>query len=403
MIGLETLRIAVGGILANKLRSGLTILGLMIGVASVIVLIAVGNGSSKSVSAAIEGLGSNVLLVISGTSPNSTSTAPPETKPLTIADAHALEHNVLGPDIKGAAPTVSATATIVNGNTSYQPSSLVGTTTAYQSAQDYKLADGSFFTAAEVTRRERVIVLGSTVVQNLGASVGQTVQVGGVNFQVVGILASRGSNGTTNQDDVALAPITAVQDTLSGYGDVNSITVQATSRAKLDDASAEVTAILNQRHKLANGGASDFQVINQGSLLAASASTSSVFTTLLAEVAAISLLVGGIGVMNIMLVSVTERTREIGIRMAIGAQAGDIMTQFLVEALVLAMIGGLAGAIAGVAAIELLGGTLGWPMKLDPLALGVAVATSALTGIAFGFFPARRAAGLDPIVALRHE
>ncbi|MCW2954892.1 MAG: FtsX-like permease family protein [Conexibacter sp.] len=401
MIGLETLRIAVGGILANKLRSGLTILGLMIGVASVIVLIAVGNGSSKSVSTAIESLGSNVLLVISGTSPNSTSAAPPETKPLTIADAHALEHNVLGPDIKGAAPTVSATATIVNGNTSYQPSSLVGTTTAYQSAQDYKLADGSFFTAAEVTRRERVIVLGSTVVQNLGASVGQTVQVGGVNFQVVGILASRGSNGTTNQDDVALAPITAVQDTLSGYGDVNSITVQATSRAKLDDASAEVTAILNQRHKLANGGASDFQVINQGSLLAASASTSSVFTTLLAEVAAISLLVGGIGVMNIMLVSVTERTREIGIRKAIGARRSDVLAQFLFEAVLVSMLGGVFGVVLGIVGSQFK--IAGVQPLIATYSIFLAFGAALATGLFFGTYPASRAARLRPIEALRFE
>jgi putative ABC transport system permease protein len=401
MIGLETLRIAVGGILANKLRSGLTILGLMIGVASVIVLIAVGNGSSKSVAASIESLGSNVLLVISGTSANSTSTAPPETKPLTTADADALEHNVLGPDIEGAAPTVSTTATIVNGNTSYQPSSLLGTTPAYRSAQDYELADGSFFTAAEVTRRERVIVLGSTVVQSLGASVGQTVQVGGVNFQVVGILASRGSNGTTNQDDVALAPITAVQDTLSGYGDVDSITVQATSRAKLDDASAEVTAILNQRHKIASGGASDFQVINQGSLLAASASTSSVFTTLLAEVAAISLLVGGIGVMNIMLVSVTERTREIGIRKAIGARRADVLAQFLFEAVLVSMLGGVFGVVLGIVGSQFK--IAGVQPQIATYSIFVAFGAALATGLFFGTYPASRAARLRPIEALRFE
>ncbi len=401
MIGLETLRIAIGGILANKLRSGLTILGLMIGVASVIVLIAVGNGSSKSVSASIESLGSNVLLVTSGTAANSTATAPLQTQPLTIADADALQNNTLGPDIKGAAPTVSATATIVNGDTSYEPSSLIGTTPAYQSSQNYKLASGSFFTQSDVTRRQRVIVLGSTVVQNLGASVGQTVQVGGVNFQVVGILQSRGSNGTTNQDDVALAPITAVQDTLSGYGDVNSITVQATSRAKLDDASAEVTAILDQRHKIAAGGASDFQVINQGSLLAASASTSSVFTTLLAEVAAISLLVGGIGVMNIMLVSVTERTREIGIRKAIGARRSDVLAQFLFEAVLVSMLGGICGVILGIVGSQFK--IAGVEPVIATYSIFLAFGAALATGLFFGTYPASRAARLRPIEALRFE
>jgi len=401
VIGIETLRIALGGILANKLRSGLTILGLMIGVGSVIVLIAVGNGSSKSVASAIESLGSNVLLVTSGTAPTSTSAPPLETQPLTIQDADALQHNTLGPDIEGAAPTVTTTATVVNGNTSYSPSSIIGTTPAYQSAQDYQLASGAFFTSSDVTRRQRVLVLGQTAAQSLGASVGQTVQVGGVNYQVVGILQPRGSNGTSNQDDVALAPITAVQDTLSGYGPVNSITVQARSRAALNNAQAETTEILDQQHKIAQGGASDFQVINQGSLLAASSSASSVFTTLLAAVAAISLVVGGIGVMNIMLVSVTERTREIGIRKAIGARRSDVLAQFLFEAVLVSLLGGLAGVAIGIIGSQFR--IAGVQPAIETYSIFLAFGASLATGLFFGTYPASRAARLRPIEALRFE
>jgi putative ABC transport system permease protein len=401
MIGLETVRIALGGILSNKLRSGLTILGLTIGVASVIVLIAVGNGSSKAVSAQIEALGSNVLLVMSGGTPGGSRASNAATRPLTTDDAKALVDDVLAPAVESASPTVSASATIVSDGLSYAPQSFVGTTPGYRKARDWKLAAGAFFTSADVRDRARVVVLGQTTAANLGATVGSTVQVGGANFQVVGLLAAKGANGMQDQDDVAIAPLSAVQDTLTGYGDVDSITVQAKSRDQLDAAQAQVTAILDERHRVADGDASDFQVVNQGSILEASSETSGVFTTLLAQVAAISLLVGGIGVMNIMLVSVTERTREIGIRKAIGARRGDVLAQFLVEAVLVSLLGGVCGVLLGIAGSQFR--IAGVTPAVAPYSIALAFGAAIATGLFFGTYPASRAARMRPIEALRFE
>jgi len=402
VIGAETLRIALGGILANKLRSGLTILGLTIGVASVIVLVAVGNGSSKAVEQRIEALGTNVLLVIGGGFRGGARAATVDQQPLTLADATALRDQTQAPDVASVSPVVNASSTtLVADGVSYTPSQLVGTTPSYAQAHDYSAATGSFFTDADVRDRSRVIVLGPTVAQQLGASVGQTIQVGGASFQVLGITAPKGSNGLQDQDDVAFAPISAVQDVLTGYGDLGSITVQARSRGALDAASAEVTSILDDRHHIAAGGTSDFQVINQGSILAASSATSDVFTTLLGEVAAISLLVGGIGVMNIMLVSVTERTREIGIRKAIGARRSDVLAQFLFEAVLVSLLGGICGVLLGVIGSQFK--IAGVHPAIAPYSIGLAFGAAVLTGLFFGTYPASRAARLRPIEALRFE
>jgi len=402
MIGAETLRIALGGILANKLRSGLTILGLTIGVASVIVLVAVGNGSSKAVESRIEALGTNVLLVTGGGFRGGARFATVDQQPLTLADATALRDQTQAPDVASVSPVVNAgSTTLVADGVSYTPGQLVGTTPSYAQARDYTAASGSFFTDADVRGRRRVIVLGPTVVQNLGVSVGQTIQVGGADFQVIGITAPKGSNGLQDQDDVAFAPISAVQDVLTGYGDLGSITVQARSRDALNAASAEVTSILDARHHIAAGATPDFQVINQGSILAASSATSSVFTTLLGEVAAISLLVGGIGVMNIMLVSVTERTREIGIRKAIGARRSDVLAQFLVEAVLVSLIGGVCGVLLGVIGSQFR--IAGVEPVIAPYSIGLAFGAAVLTGLFFGTYPASRAARLRPIEALRFE
>jgi putative ABC transport system permease protein len=404
MIQLETLRIALGGLLANRLRSGLTILGLTIGVASVIILIAVGNGSAATVQQRIESLGSNVLLVTRSFTLGGSGASNAPTTPLTQKDVDALGDRTAAPDVAAAAPVVTASPTLVHNGVSYSPGSFVGTTPVYLSAHTFTIAAGAGFTTADVTHRNRVVVIGPTVVTNLFSGqdpVGQTLQVNGANYQVVGVTATKGSNGVADQDDVAFAPLTAVEDTVTGYGNLSSITVQARSRGQLDAAEAEVTTVLDARHHISGAAAADFRVINQGSILAASNSTSSVFTTLLGEVAAISLLVGGIGVMNIMLVSVTERTREIGIRKAIGARRADILAQFLAEAVLVSLLGGLFGVAVGVAGSQFK--IAGVQPVIASYSIFLAFGAALATGLFFGTYPASRAAALQPVEALRYE
>jgi putative ABC transport system permease protein len=406
VIGPEMLRIAWSGITANKLRSGLTILGMTIGVASVIVLIAVGNGSSKAVQSTIQSLGTNVLVVqASGGFRFGARASTAATVSLTKADAEALENPSLAPDVKSASPVVDASSvSLVYDGTSFEPSSFVGTTPSYLTAHTYKLAEGASFTAEDVAKHRRVAVIGGEVVQELfaGASaVGQNMKVNGSNYEVVGVLAKKGTNGTTNEDDVVMAPITTVQDSLTGTGPIDSITVQAKSESSLNAAEAEVTTILEERHKIKDTAEPGFSVLNQGSLLETSSSTSSVFTTLLGEVAAISLLVGGIGVMNIMLVSVTERTREIGIRKAVGARRSDILTQFLTEAVLVSLFGGITGVAVGVIGSQF--EIAGVHPEIATYSIFLAFGAALASGLFFGTYPAARAAHLRPIEALRFE
>jgi putative ABC transport system permease protein len=405
MIGVETLRTAWGGIASNKLRSGLTILGMTIGVASVIVLIAVGNGSSLAVQSRIQSLGTNVLLVMrnglrGGARSNSSSGIS-----LTRGDAQALANPALAPDVKSASPVVDASSvSLVAGGTSYEPSSVIGTTPSYLQARDYQISEGASFGTEALAKHRRVAVIGQTVAQELfsgQSAVGQSMKVNGSGFEILGVLAARGSDGASNQDDVVMLPISTAQDTLTGYGAIDSITVEGRSASTLNQAEAEVTQILEERHKVKEGAEPGFEVLNQGSLLETSNSTSGVFTTLLGEVAAISLLVGGIGVMNIMLVSVTERTREIGIRKAVGARRGDILMQFLTEALVVSLIGGLLGVLLGAVGSQF--EIAGVKPVIAGYSIFLAFGAAALSGLFFGTYPAARAATLRPIEALRFE
>ncbi len=404
---LDTIVIAWRGATANKLRSALTILGVLIGVSAVIILLAVGNGSSLAVQARIRNLGTNTITVLSrgrfGRGPATTGTQS-QSASLTLQSVQALSDPNQAPDVASVSPVVSTSQTVAIGAASTE-TSVVGTTPAYLTAEDYALAAGSPITTQVVTNRRRVALIGQTVLSNLFASgqnpLGQTILIGSASFQIVGVLAQKGASGITNQDDVVIAPYTAVQDELTGESSTFSqLLVQAKSTAALDNAAAEVEDILAAENHTTVANL-PFAIINQGTLISTAQSTSSTFTTLLGAVAAISLLVGGIGVMNIMLVTVTERTREIGIRKAVGAPKPAILAQFLFEAVLLSLIGGGAGVLVGYIGthFKIQGVTPVIAGYSIPLAFGIAIAV----GVFFGLYPANRAASLRPIDALRYE
>ena len=399
-MAVETLRTALVGLRSHRLRTALTVLGIAIGVASVIVLVAVGKGSSNSVQESIDALGSNTLTVMPQPAAFSAGTTS-QSVTLTEEDAEALEGNPRAPAIASASPVVTVSGTeLVAGESSYEPGEFVGTTPSYAAARDYQIESGRFITQADVKERLRVAVIGPEVATQLfpGQSpLGKTIQADGRNFEVVGVTKAKGSSGTQSQDDGVIAPITAVQDALAGYGEINSIAVQATSREEVPAAEAQITAILDQRHGVSEG----ITVINQSSIVEASSSSEGVFTTLLAWVAAISLLVGGIGVMNIMLVSVTERTREIGIRKAIGARRSDILAQFLTEAVLVSALGGVLGILAGVVGSRF--PIAGVHPAVAPYSIALAAAASLGSGLFFGTYPAMRASRLRPMEALRFD
>jgi putative ABC transport system permease protein len=395
----EVVRFALRGLSANKLRSALTMLGILIGVAAVILLVAVGNGSAKAISDRIEALGTNTITVMSTGRGGSSSTA------LTTEIAGALVDETLAPDVASVSPVVSASATLTFEGTDHEVSSFVGTTPSWFAASNTPVGTGAGFTADDEAQGRRVVVIGQTVAEELFPGtdpIDKQVTVGGALFTVIGVLAEKSSTGFQDSNDTAVAPLTAVRQVLTGYGALNSILVEADSPDKVNAVQSEVATILNQRLKVEAGATSTpYRIQNASQLLATQTETADTFTTLLGAVAAISLLVGGIGITNIMLVTVTERTREIGIRKALGAPRRVILTQFLIEATLLSVLGGALGVAAALigSSFEI----VGVKPVIVPSSIGLALGVSIAIGLFFGGLPASRAARLRPIDALRYE
>jgi putative ABC transport system permease protein len=407
---LETLRTGIDAIRSHRMRSGLTMLGILIGIAAVILTVGLGEGSQQQIQKAVQALGTNLLIVTPGSTTSSSGirggfgTA----STLTQADAAALSSKTVAPDIAAVAGTTTSSSTLTAGNNNWT-TSVVGTTPTWLGVRARSLAEGRFLTAADVASDAAVTVLASTTAQELfgaGDPVGQTVTVNSLPLTVVGVLTSSGSTGNSNNDDQALVPITTAGQRLFGgtsRTSVSTIYLEATGSDTLSAAYQEAQTELLALHHITTPTGADFTITSQQSLVSTATSVDKTLTILLAGIAAISLLVGGIGVMNIMLVSVTERIREIGLRKALGAKPRAIRRQFLVEASVLGLAGGLLGVGLGIVGAEVLPHLVSNPITLSPSAMGAAIVVAVGLGLIFGVYPASRAARLAPIDALRSE
>ncbi len=409
---LATVAIALKALRTNKMRSALTMLGIIIGVAAVIVMIAVGGGARAQVEAQIKSLGANLMMVFSA-SPTFTGarSAAGTTHTVSEDDAYAIARE-LPEYVAGAAPSLRGSGQVVAGNSNWS-TAFYGVTPDYFEVREWSIADGRFFEQAEINGAAKVAIIGQTVATNLFGDVSpidQTIRIRTVPLTVIGLLASKGqSPGGADLDDVILLPISTARNrvlgatTLAKSRSVGSIQIKLRDGVDGKEAEEKVRELLRQRHRLQPGQDDDFTLRNMTEILQTREESSRVMALLLASVASVSLLVGGIGIMNIMLVSVTERTREIGLRRAVGARARDILQQFLIEAITLSLIGGLAGVLLGMGGAELIAVLAGWPIELSLTAILLAVSFAAAIGIFFGYYPARKAARMSPIEALRHE
>ncbi|HEX2205806.1 MAG TPA: ABC transporter permease [Longimicrobium sp.] len=398
-------RIAAQSIRKNKMRTLLTMLGIVIGVGAVIVMVAVGQGAQSRIQEQIQNLGTNMIIVTPGSSAaGGVSQGAGTFNRLSVDDAEKLQRE--GTLLSAVSPVVMTRVQAVGGEGNWR-TSVNGVSTGYPQIRDWQTTSGAFFAEADVRSMRKVAVLGSTVAESLfpgSDPVGQQVRLRNVPFTVIGVLESKGQTASgSDQDDVILVPYTTAQTRLSGRTFIGQILASAQGEGDIAAAQDEIRTLMRESHRLGDGEADDFTVRNQDELADAAQGTTQVMSMLLAAIASISLVVGGIGIMNIMLVSVTERTREIGVRMAIGARGSDVLTQFLVESVVMSLLGGIIGLAAGFAGATLLGRLTGWSTSIPPAAVLLAVGFSAAVGVFFGFYPARKAAALNPIQALRYE
>ncbi|MBA3318806.1 MAG: ABC transporter permease [Gemmatimonadales bacterium] len=400
----ETVAVAFQSIRANKLRSVLTMLGIIIGVGAVITMVALGSGAQKAVEDRIAALGANVFTVFAGQGSRGGIRITDRTI-LSTDDYEALVRD--GKLLSAVVPEMQQSLQVKFGNQNSNIN-VVGTTPNYLQVKNYTVPHGRMFTPGDDEARQRYAVLGDAVPRMLGANpaamIHQTLQIRGINFEIIGVLSEKGSaGGWSNPDEQIIIPLQTAKYRVFGSDRLRSMSVQVADGVPLQQGMVDLERILRREHRIRPGGENDFTVRNQQDILATQQQTTQVFTTLLASIAAVSLLVGGIGIMNIMLVSVTERTREIGVRKALGATRRNIMLQFLVEALALCLVGGLIGVLTGIGTATALSRVMQWNTLISPVAVGVAFGFSALVGLFFGIWPARRAARLDPIVALRYE
>jgi putative ABC transport system permease protein len=400
-----TLRIALRALIRNKLRAFLTMLGIIIGVGAVIAMVAIGEGAKATIRSQIASLGTNVLIILPGTSvQGGVRTGAGGVNTLVDGDAKAMMREL--PAIAFASPALRRPEQVVAGNLNWLTLTQ-GVAPEFQQIRDWQIAEGRFIHDGDVESAAKVAVIGETVVNQLFGNdnpVDAVIRIRNIPFRVVGVLAPKGQTSQgTDQDDTIIIPYTTMQKRLMRITFVQSIVASAINAERLPEAQGQITALLRQRHRIGPDREDDFYIRNLSDIAEAASSSARVMAVLLGSVASISLLVGGIGIMNIMLVSVTERTREIGIRMAVGARRKDIMLQFLVEAVVMAATGGCIGILLGIGSSEILNDWAQWPTHISPTIIAIAFFFSGAVGVFFGFYPARKAANLDPIDALRYE